>query len=779
MKTKLFFVLLLAVQAFCLKAQQSHPRLECSGQIPKEFLSSSQSKYKEAVRSNKAEHQRREAKTLSRFELEGNYNLDELLRSGRVLFNDEVSNYLADVSQVLLKAKPLAGGKSISVYTLRSAAVNAFATGRGEVFVTLGLLAHLNNEAQLAYIIAHELAHVEQKHSHKFYLESDRLDRGESRSVLKRASADERLLSLVAFSKENEHEADRIGLDRMLVSPYRTATLSAVFEVLKYSYLPYADQPFERSLLESEHYRLPKEYWLENSTPIKGEDEDEEDNRSSHPNIKSRREAMMAVLNQHADDPGKSDYVVSAERFEKLRRIARHELPMLYLHADQHADAIYTAGLLLQEDPQSLVLKKHIAKALYLNAKFRNSKEYVWEGDYKDIEGESQAVHYLLENIPIKEATLLAWHFAWNLHRAHPEDEELIAITKDLFFEFAREYDDFAKLKNEKPVMVAVPDTVAVVAATVAEPDTTTSKKPSKFDLIGGSAAPAESEAATVVPADKKVSKFDLIGGPSQRVESENDYWHYAFAGQLSDETFVQYQQEALERSEEWEATRKYYKTREGKKELKERQKKGVSMDISKVVVVNPFYLQLDARKKESMRYIDSEEGQEKLREAVKETSRRAGLEAVLLDVHELTENGTETFNDLRYLNEWFAEQGDHFDLTLTPGNQQAQINAIAEKYGTDYFVWTGVISLREKAAYGRMFYVMVSLLTVPPAAPFLLYSAVKPRYEMLHFSILYDVRTGRRQIIKFDTFRKRASEAMVKAHLYDTFSQIKRKEKE
>jgi len=745
MKTTILVVILLSAQALLLHAQYSPAPLECSGKIPEEFLSSSQSKYQQALRNNSAEERKRqEAKMLSRFELEGNYNLDELLRSGRVLFNDEVSNYLFEVSQVLLRAKPLAGGRAIKIYTLRSSAVNAFATSRGEVFVTLGLLAQLENEAQLAYIIAHELAHVEERHSLKFYFESQDLERNESRSVLKRASTDEKLLRLVAFSKENENEADRLGLDRILTSPYRTATLPRVFDVLKYSYLPYANQPFERSLLESEHYRLPDVYWLESIKPIEGEDEAEDDIRSSHPNIKSRREAMFSILNQQADTLGKSDYIISAERFERVRQLARNELPKLYLHNDEHADAIYTAGLLLKENPESLTLKKYIAKALYLNAKLRNSKDYLYEGDYEEVEGESQQVHYLIEKIPTKEATLLAWHFAWQLHRAHPEDTELTTMTKDLFYEFAREYDDFAKLKNEVPPPVVAP-----------------------------APAPPVDTVAT-----KELSKFDRIGNPIGRVENEeNDYWHYAFAGQLNDETFIQYQENAVQKTEKWKDDRTYYESAKGRKEIRQIRKKGVNLDIPRVAIVNPFYLKLDARKKESMRYIDSEEGQEELRVAIKEASARAGLQTTLLDVRELNENDTETFNDIRYLNEWFAEQSQHFDLTLTPGNQQERIDAIATKYDTDYFLWVGVISLRDKTAYAQLLYVPLALLSVPPAAPFMLYNAVKPRYEMLHFAILYDVRTGRRQVIKFDTFKKRASDAMMKAHLYDTFSQIKRKE--
>src|SRR5690625_5400895 len=43
---------------------------------------------------------------------------------------------------------------------LDSPVVNAFALPGGYVYVTRGLLAHLNNEAQLAVVIGHEIGHV-------------------------------------------------------------------------------------------------------------------------------------------------------------------------------------------------------------------------------------------------------------------------------------------------------------------------------------------------------------------------------------------------------------------------------------------------------------------------------------------------------------------------------------------------------------------------------------------------------------------------------------------
>src|SRR5688572_3149528 len=50
-------------------------------------------------------------------------------------------------------------------HVLDDAAVNAFAYPGGFIFVTRGLLTHLNSEAELVQVVGHEIGHVTAKHS--------------------------------------------------------------------------------------------------------------------------------------------------------------------------------------------------------------------------------------------------------------------------------------------------------------------------------------------------------------------------------------------------------------------------------------------------------------------------------------------------------------------------------------------------------------------------------------------------------------------------------------
>lgn len=234
-------LLCLLLLSFVLHAQDfnRYQTLESSGNLPVDFMLSASKKYNAELKNiSQTDYTKQEKEARKTFALESNFVLDDLLKSGLVLFNDPVSQYLNEVSGLVNKS--LSTNKNIQVYALRSTAVNAFATSQGAIFVTLGLLAQLENEAQLAYIIAHEITHVLENHPMDLYLEAKDIEKGSSqRSVFGSTTFDDKVLAKNHYSKELESAADAKGLELILGSDYSTATLNTVFDVLKYSYLPF------------------------------------------------------------------------------------------------------------------------------------------------------------------------------------------------------------------------------------------------------------------------------------------------------------------------------------------------------------------------------------------------------------------------------------------------------------------------------------------------------------------------------------------------------------
>ena len=223
----LFFAQLL----FC----QYEP-FDSKGDIPKDFTTYSYQKYKKELENVDRKSKRRSRKNQKEFFLESNFGIDDLLQSGYVMFNDPVSEYVTEIANVLLENEPELKGK-LRFYTVRSSSVNAFATNQGVVIVNMGLIAQLKSEAQLAFILAHEISHFKEQHALKFYLESKEIDRQNSRNILRRKKF-ENTLTKNQFSKEQESEADELGLELFLKSKYNLEAVKGAFDVLQYAYLP-------------------------------------------------------------------------------------------------------------------------------------------------------------------------------------------------------------------------------------------------------------------------------------------------------------------------------------------------------------------------------------------------------------------------------------------------------------------------------------------------------------------------------------------------------------
>ena len=108
---------------------QSFDGLKSNGIIPKDFTTLSSDKYNEDYLSNIDQDLDKE------FYLNTRFFLDNLLLSGKVIFNDPISVYVAKVSKYLLTDQPELFNK-LRFYTIKSNVPNAFSTDQGIIFVT-------------------------------------------------------------------------------------------------------------------------------------------------------------------------------------------------------------------------------------------------------------------------------------------------------------------------------------------------------------------------------------------------------------------------------------------------------------------------------------------------------------------------------------------------------------------------------------------------------------------------------------------------------------------
>ncbi len=128
-----------------------------------------------------------------------------------------------------------------SFKVLDSPVINAFAVPGGYVYVTRGILPYLGSEAELAGILGHEIGHITARHSAQRLSQAQlaQLGLGIGAAFSERfrkysavAEAGVGLLML-SFSRENEREADRLGVEYATSQGWAAGEMANFFATLE------------------------------------------------------------------------------------------------------------------------------------------------------------------------------------------------------------------------------------------------------------------------------------------------------------------------------------------------------------------------------------------------------------------------------------------------------------------------------------------------------------------------------------------------------------------
>lgn len=87
----------------------------------------------------------------------------EMLNKSALFDEPKLNTYIDKIGQSLVANSSMAK-ENFRFFVIDSHEINAFAAPGGYIYITRGLLAHLNNEAQLAGVLAHEVAHITERH---------------------------------------------------------------------------------------------------------------------------------------------------------------------------------------------------------------------------------------------------------------------------------------------------------------------------------------------------------------------------------------------------------------------------------------------------------------------------------------------------------------------------------------------------------------------------------------------------------------------------------------
>jgi beta-barrel assembly-enhancing protease len=87
-------------------------------------------------------------------------------RKGLIVTDSEITGYVESVGNKLVANQPAPQNVTFKFRIIRDPIVNAYALPNGSIYVTTGLIARLQNEAQLAGVLSHEITHVTGRHGY-------------------------------------------------------------------------------------------------------------------------------------------------------------------------------------------------------------------------------------------------------------------------------------------------------------------------------------------------------------------------------------------------------------------------------------------------------------------------------------------------------------------------------------------------------------------------------------------------------------------------------------
>jgi hypothetical protein len=702
-----------------------------------------------------------------KFYLNSNFGQDRLLRSGKLIFNDPVSQYVNKVADEVFKSEP-AMRKQLQIFIVKSDVVNAYCFDNGTILVNLGLIAQLDNEAQLAFILAHEASHFVKKHSLESYIYKN----GRRERFTTNVDWDE-----YKYNQESELEADIQGVKYFKQSNYSYKGITGAFGVLKYSYLPFDEIVFDKTFLEDSNLVFPGEYFLKQTAAIKKE-EDYDDSKSTHPNIKKRKEAVGKELGEFSDE-GREKFLVNQNEFYKTREMARFELCKIGLLDRDYAACIYSCYMLLKKYPNNEYLKTSLGKALFEVAALKSPENWHYHQplsldvldnsesknvyyDFDSKEGNSQQVYHLLNKLNATQSTILALNYNWKLRKELKENNTtvnrlcdslfvLLALNNGVdisYFNKTTRADYVNQLKGLKP---AGADSAKKQLKLSSLADIDEADSDSKTKRI-------ESNTEAVV---KDAGNKDSLA----TLKLELYFDKYVFANFLNDPVFASKYKAAVALSDQVKADTKILRSKETSTN------KG-GLGIKKIVILDPFYLKFDQRNGGNIRYFDSDKKSEEYNSILKENAQLAGLEFDYVDSRSLKAEDIDKYNDYTVFNDWMGEFLNHnFSAnSLVLNNDAARL--LKEKYKTKYVLWTGVISVKvPKQNIGVA--LLATLLLYP--APFTIPYLVKKEEITYYVAVLYNLENNKLQFYQTVNMRMSDTRDFLNSFVYDTMIKIKK----
>lgn len=336
MKQTITFILFNLFVGLSLFAQnnENYRQILSRGEPPAYIKKSASEKQAELNVRTSPYRQKEERLEEINFYMSSNYWMNDLLSSGDVIYGELTHKYLSAVLLRILTTNNIKD--EIFIHGVKSGVVNAFASDLGLLFVNFGVLSTVRNEAELAFIIAHELAHYILQHNLEGVLKDFKTEKYSENNTI---SSYEKILSKHSYSRERELQADSLGLVYFIKAGYKAVNALSVFELLNNPAKDF-DTKILNGLIDFDqkisNYKYKSRDSIANKIRV---DTTKSDKLSTHPSTNLRINRINEYLkNQNSTG---ENFIVSEREFNEIKSNMNLELCRLSLFDKDYCSAFY------------------------------------------------------------------------------------------------------------------------------------------------------------------------------------------------------------------------------------------------------------------------------------------------------------------------------------------------------------------------------------------------------------------------------------------------------
>ncbi|MFT5502293.1 MAG: putative Zn-dependent protease [Woeseiaceae bacterium] len=184
----------------------------------------------------------------------------QIRASGQLVEDPQITEYVNEIGHRIAAQANIDGNHEFTFFVINDPAINAFALPGGFIGVHTGLLEATRNEDELAGVLAHEVAHVTQRHIARAVHASKKQSMlsmaimlgailagaaGAGSDVMQggiAAAQGAAAQSQINFTRSNEYEADRIGIEALASAGFDPQGMGSFFEVISRGGTPSSEQ---------------------------------------------------------------------------------------------------------------------------------------------------------------------------------------------------------------------------------------------------------------------------------------------------------------------------------------------------------------------------------------------------------------------------------------------------------------------------------------------------------------------------------------------------------